>query len=86
MFLKNYKEKLFWRYFLHFSIPFFLFVIVFSLLINSFSELFSGNFSEVYQINFSDGKWKIFFTPKIVLSIIYGLYMANKNFKLKKRL
>ena len=85
MFLKNLRNSNFWRLFLHFAAPFFIFVTIFSLLINSFSDVFSGNFDKVYQNNFSDGKWKIFFTPKIVLSIIYGLYMANKNFNLKKR-
>lgn len=71
--------------FLHFAIPFFVFVTIFSLLINSFSDIFSGSFDKVYQTNFVNGKWKAFFAPKIVLSLVYGFYMANKNSKLKKR-
>ena len=85
MFLKNLRNSNFWRLFLHFAAPFFIFVTIFSLLINSFSDVFSGNFDKVYQTNFVDGKWKAFFTPKIVLSLVYGFYMANKNSKLKKR-
>ena len=85
MFLKNLRNSNFWRLFLHFAAPFFIFVTIFSLLISSFSDVFSGNFDNVYQTNFVDGKWKAFFTPKIVLSLVYGFYMANKNSKLKKR-
>ncbi|PQJ79538.1 hypothetical protein BTO18_10305 [Polaribacter porphyrae] len=85
-FSDNLKQLKFWKLFINFVIPFFLFVTVFSLLINSFSDVFSGNFSEVNTTNFTDGKWKIFFTPKVILSLVYGFYMANKNMKLKKRL
>lgn len=78
-FLDNFKKPKFWRLFINFAIPFFLFVIVFSLLINSFSDIFSANFSEVNKTNFAEGKYKAFFAPKIVLSLVYGFYMANKN-------
>lgn len=77
--LTNLKQQKFWKLFVNFAIPFFLFVTVFSLLINSFSAIFSGDFDAVNQTNFAEGKWKVFFTPKIVLSLVYGFYMANKN-------
>ena len=77
----NINQRKFWRLFINFAFPFLLFVTVFSLLINSFSDIFSANFSAVNTTNFSDGKWIAFFAPKFVLSIAYGLYMANKNIK-----
>ncbi len=80
-FLENFKQQKFWKLFVNFAIPFFLFVTVFSLLINSFSEIFSGDFAAVNQTNFADGRWQAFFAPKLVLSLVYGLYMANKNIK-----
>ena len=80
-FIENMKQAKFWRLFINFSIPFFLFVTVFSLLINSFSDVFAGNFTAVNATNFASGKWRAFFTPKIVLSLVYGFYMANKNMK-----
>lgn len=84
-FLENLKQQKFWKLFINFAVPFLLFVTVFSLLINSFSDIFSGNFTEVHQTNFAEGRWKAFFAPKIVLSLVYGFYMASKNIKLKER-
>ncbi|NVJ88751.1 MAG: hypothetical protein HWD82_04850 [Flavobacteriaceae bacterium] len=80
-FLDNVKQPKFWKMFINFAIPFFLFVIIFSLFINSSSSIFSGEFSEVFKQNFTEGKWKVFFAPKLFLSTLYGLYMANKNIK-----
>lgn len=80
-FTNNLKQQKFWKLFFNFSVPFLLFVTVFSLLINSFSDVFSANFAEVHQTNFANGKWKVFFVPKIMLSLVYGFYMANKNMK-----
>ncbi|NJN50315.1 MAG: hypothetical protein HC798_04150 [Polaribacter sp.] len=51
------------------------------MILNSGSALFSGKFDEVYQFNFADGKWLAFFLPKVVISILYSMYMANKTYE-----
>ena len=60
-FVEKIKQPQFWVNFTKVALPFFIIVIVISLLINSFSEIFSGDFETLYQRNFSDGKWKNFF-------------------------
>ena len=48
---------------------------------NSWSAIFSGNFTKVAQVNFIDGKWIGFWSYKVFLSLIYAMYMTNKNMK-----
>jgi hypothetical protein len=80
-FLENIKNPQFLSNFLRVAIPFFLVVTLLPLLINSSSEIFSGDFKTVHATNFSDGKWKNFFGFKIVFSALYGLYITNKKMK-----
>lgn len=46
---------------------------------NSWRDIFAGDFAAVNDYNFSDGKWIRFWGIKIVITILYGLYMTNKN-------
>ncbi|MEO9570812.1 MAG: hypothetical protein ABJH82_14105 [Polaribacter sp.] len=78
-FLEKIKQPEFWSNFLKVAIPFFVIVTVISLLINSSSEIFSGDFVTLNKNNFSDGKWKNFFGFKIIFSVFYGLYITNKK-------
>ena len=80
-FLEKIKQPIFWTNFAKVAIPFFIIVTLISLLINSSSEIFSGDFETLNKNNFAEGKWKNFFGFKIVFSIIYGLYITNKNMK-----
>jgi len=80
-FLEKIKHPQFWPNFLKVAFPFFLIVIVISLLINNSAEIFTGDFEELYQKNFSEGKWKNFFAYKLVFGIFYGLYTTNKKMK-----
>ena len=80
-FLEKIKHPLFWSNFAKVAIPFFVIVTVVSLLMNSSSEIFSGDFETLNQNNFADGKWKNFFGFKIVFSTAYGLYITNKKMK-----
>ena len=80
-FSQKIKLKQFWIAFLKVSLPFFIFLVLISILFNSFKALFSGDLDLVSKINFDEGKWIPFFSIKIVASILYGLYTANKNFK-----
>ncbi|MCL7753807.1 hypothetical protein [Polaribacter sp. Z022] len=80
-FLNKIKQPEFWSNFAKVAIPFFVIVTVISLLINSSSEIFSGDFETLNKNNFSDGKWKNFFGFKIIFSVFYGLYITNKKMK-----
>ena len=80
-FLENIKRPEFLSNFLKVAIPFFVVVTIISLLINSSSEIFSGDFEAVNQNNFADGKWKNFFGFKLVFSVFYGIYITNKKMK-----
>jgi hypothetical protein len=75
------KNPVFWSNFLKVALPFFFFVTIISLLINSSSAIFSGDFMAVAEENFANGKWAQFWIIKIVISIIYGLWITNKNMK-----
>ncbi|KOY51967.1 hypothetical protein [Polaribacter dokdonensis] len=80
-FKKNLNNPLFWSNFLKVAVPFFFFVTIISLLINSWSAIISGDFMAIAEQNFTNGKWATFWGMKIIISIIYGLYITNKNMK-----
>ncbi len=63
------------------AIPFFIVVTLFSLVMNSGGALFSGDFETVYKINFSEGKWQVFWVVKILASMLYGFYLTVKKTK-----
>ncbi len=80
-FIKNIQKGLFWVNVLKVSIPFLVFVVLFSLVVNSGGALFSGDFETVSNINFSEGKWKRFWLTKVTVSILYAIYVVNKKTK-----
>ncbi|NCT10039.1 MAG: hypothetical protein GW772_08185 [Flavobacteriia bacterium] len=80
-FLKKLQQRKFWSSFFKIAIPFFIIVTIFSLALNSWSDIFAGDFAKVAETNFNNGKWQVFFGYKIVLSFFYGLYVTNKNMK-----
>ena len=63
------------------AMPFFILLLVISLLINNFKQMISFDFAAVAEANFNDGKWKSFFAIKIVFSMLYGMWMAARNTK-----
>ncbi|CAL2057267.1 hypothetical protein [Tenacibaculum sp. 190524A05c] len=77
----NIGKKLFWVNTFKVAIPFFIIVVIFSLLFNSASDIFSGNFDKVAEVHFTNKKWVRFFLGKIVISIMYGMYTSNKKMK-----
>ena len=79
--LDKLKQPIFWKNFAKIALPFFIVVIVVSLLIESFSAIFSGDFATVNQENFANGQWKIFFGFKLSFTMIYAFYITNKNMK-----
>ena len=80
-FFEKIQNGQFWINFAKVAVPFFVIVTIISLLINSSSEIFSGDFKVLYQNNFAGDQWKTFFGYKVVFSTLYGLYMTNKNMK-----
>ena len=71
----------FWVNVLKIAIPFLIIVTIFSLVFNSGKLILSGDFNAVNELNFSNKKWIRFWLSKIVISLIYGIYTANKNTK-----
>ena len=80
-FINKVKRKEFWVNSFKIAIPFFIFVTIISLLMNSWREIFAGDFVKVVEMNFSERKWIQFWSFKIVLGLFYGIYMTNKNMK-----
>ena len=78
---KNIQKKIFWINVLKVSIPFLIFVALFSLLVNSGKALFTGDFEKVNTINFSEKKWVRFWLTKVTVSVLYGMYIVNKKMK-----
>ena len=80
-FFQKIQKPEFWNGFLKITIPFFIFLILISIFMNSWRDIFAGDFAAVNDYNFADGKWIRFWGIKIVITILYGLYMTNKNIK-----
>jgi len=80
-FFQKISTSLFWKNVFRIGIPFFIIVTLFSLFFQNGKAIFSGDFNTVYQNNFADLKWVRFWLPKVVISLIYGIYITNKNTK-----
>ena len=78
---ENIKKSFFWLNTIKIGIVFVFFLSIFSLLLNSFSDIFSGNWQAVLEQNFSNQLWKRFFSTKVIASFVYGVYVSNKNMK-----
>lgn len=75
------QTKIFWTNFFKIAIPFFIVVTLFSLFLNNWRDIFAGDFIAVSETNFSDGKWKSFWGIKLIVSLLYAFYTANKKMK-----
>lgn len=78
---ENIKKSLFWINAIKIGIVFVFFLSIVSLLLNSFSDIFSGNWQAVLEQNFSNQLWKRFFSSKVIAGFVYGVYVSNKNMK-----
>jgi len=78
---ENIKKSLFWINAIKIGIVFVFFLSIVSLLLNSFSDIFSGNWQAVLEQNFSNQLWKRFFSNKVIAGFVYGVYVSNKNMK-----
>jgi ABC-type Fe3+ transport system permease subunit len=80
-FSENIKKSFFWSNTIKIGIVFVFFLSIVSLLLNSFSDIFSGNWQAVLEQNFSNQLWKRFFSTKVIAGFVYGVYVSNKNMK-----
>jgi len=71
----------FWKNVFKIGFPFLIMVTLFALFFGSGKDIFSGNFNAVHEAHFSNLKWVHFWLPKIVICLIYGIYITNKNTK-----
>lgn len=78
---ENIKKSLYWINAIKIGIVFVFFLSIVSLLLNSFSDIFSGNWQAVLEQNFSNQLWKRFFSTKVIAGFVYGVYVSNKNMK-----
>ena len=78
---ENIKKSFFWFNTIKIGIVFVFFLSIVSLLLNSFSDIFSGNWQVVLEQNFSNQLWKRFFSTKVIAGFVYGVYVSNKNTK-----
>ena len=75
------KTDIFWKNTLRISIMFFVILIIFSLLLNSFSDIFKFDIEAIKAKNFADGNWQRFFFSKIIIAVLYGMWVTNRNMK-----
>jgi uncharacterized membrane protein len=75
------KTSIFWRNTLRISIMFFVILVIFSLLINSFSDIFKFDIEAIKTKNFGEGQWQRFFFSKIIIAVLYGMWVTNRNMK-----
>ena len=80
-FLEKIKTAFFWKRALMIIIPFFIFLVIISLLFNSFSAIIAADWAKIMEENFNHGKWKIFFLTKILVSILYGVWVTSRDVK-----
>jgi len=80
-FLEKIKTSVFWKKTLIISFLFFTAIVIVSLLFNSFSSIINFDIEGIKVQNFSEGKWKRFFVTKSVVSILYGIWVTNRNMK-----
>ena len=70
---ENIKKSFFWLNTIKIGIVFVFFLSIVSLLLNSFSDIFSGNWQAVLEQNFSNQLWKRFFSTKFIAGFVYGV-------------
>jgi len=80
-FIQNIQVSGFWKKVALITIPFFIVLVLISLIMSNAKAFFSFDFGVISELNFSEGKWKKFFIIKIVISLLYGFVIAVKKTK-----
>lgn len=79
--MSKFTTPLFWNKFIRIFLPFFILLVVISLILNSSRDIFSGDFAKVATDNFANGEWVRFFGYKFGIAFVYALFVTNKNLK-----
>jgi len=79
--IEKFKSPGFFINALKIAIPFFILLVIITLLINNFKEIISFDFSAIAEANFNDRKWERFFAIKVIFSFVYGVWVAAKKTK-----
>jgi len=79
--MNKYKALPFFRLALRFALIFMLLVSVFEI---GFSVLKNLSFSMMFEHIFSEGKWQYFLKRILVMSALYGVFMAGYYKFIKK--
>lgn len=80
-FLEKVKTSGFWIHVLRLSFLFFVLLVIFSLLFNSFSDILKFDLEAVEIKNFSEGKWRKFIFSKVAISFVYSMWVVNRKMK-----
>ncbi|MDX1752659.1 MAG: hypothetical protein R3259_05700 [Salinimicrobium sediminis] len=77
--LEDIKNPEYWTKVLQLGTIFFVIFVGLSLIISHFRQIVSGDFAAIYQDEFSDGKWVEYFLIKLVISLVYAMYMTSRR-------
>ena len=80
-FTEKIKTGLFWKNVAKIAVPFFIVVLIISILFNSFSSTIHLDIETLQTQYLSDGKWQVFVLPKFIISIAYGIWMTQRKMK-----
>jgi len=80
-FLEKAQTIIFWRNVVKISMMFFIIIVIISLLFNNFSSIIDFDIEAINSQNFSEGKWVNFIIPKLVIGLLYGMWVTNRNMK-----
>ena len=80
-FAEKIKTPIFWKHTLRIASMFFILLIIISLLINSFSDILKFDTEAIVAKNFANGNWVRFFSTKLIISVLYGMWIINRNMK-----
>jgi len=75
------KTSVFWKNTFKIASLFFILLIIISLLFNSFPDILNFDIPAVKEKNFSNGKWRQFVLTKVVVSLLYSMFVTSKNMK-----
>ena len=80
-FQEKIKTSIFWQNTLKVASLFFILLVIISLLFNSFSDILNFDLEAVNEKNFTDGKWQKFVGTKAIVSLLYSMFVTNRNMK-----
>jgi len=80
-FLEKAQTSIFWRNVVKISSMFVIIIVIISLLFNSFSSIIDFDVEAINSQNFTEGKWVNFIIPKLIIGLLYGMWVTNRNMK-----